>query len=318
MYLKSKIIIILFLSIQFNVYSQSLLELKKPITITSKELLSTGDYFYQNQKYLHSILYYEYLYFNNYSDINIPIKPRLLLNYLRLKERYNKTIDTSLIQKLLLENNSNLYTVYYIDLYASFRFGYNSFAFVKINKILQSDTISEDQKDYAKLIFGSLYFEENLNEVEKYYTKLAKETKNQEVKNISLEILKKTNNFNNNFSKKNPWVAGILSIFIPGSGYFYTHHYTDGLLSLFWNSVFIGGGIYMYQLEKNNNKNHIISYGFLIMGLSVYISNIIGSYTSAIRYNNYKLRIFYRELRNLYFNTDFIERTSGIQFEFKY
>ncbi len=320
MYSKNKIYFfyIYFLFISF-IYSTPSLELRKPITIDQQFLLKTGDFYYSKQQYQNSLLYYLYLnHESNDLKIKTQLKPRILLNYLRLKEEHQKTEESLVKEFLLINFNENNFTEIYIDLYSSFRWGFNSISFAKINRIINNPTFLENQKDYAKLVFGSIYFEENLENVEQYYHKLFEETKSEEVKAITKEILTKTTYFKKHFNEKNPWIAGILSSILPGSGYFYTKHNTDGLFSLFWNSVFLGGGIYMYNLEKEQHKQHFISYGFLIVGLSVYISNIIGSYTSAIRYNNYKLRLFYQELRNIYFNTDFIERTSGIKFEFMY
>jgi hypothetical protein len=318
MYLKNKTILLLLFSLNQLVYPQSLLQLKTPIT-DNISFINIADNYYLNQKYRNSLLFYEYIYQNdNSKNIKIQLKPKILLSYLRLKESY-EPVDENHIKDYLIEYNDFVnFPEYYIDLYSSLRFGYNGIAFTKINKILSSNSIPQEQKDYAKLIFGSIYFDENIEEAENYYNRLYEESKTSEVKNIAKSIINETHHFKQNLQEKNPWIAGILSGILPGTGYFYTNHYTDGLISLFWNATFLGGGIYMYQLEKQTHRSHIISYGFLIMGLTTYISNILGSYTSATRYNNYKLRIFYQKLRQIYFNTNFVEKTSGIQFEVNY
>lgn len=316
MYFKNNILIFVLLLSFKNLYAFP--SLKNIISKDSLELLKTADSYYLNREYQTSLLFYEYLYQNVLDkSFQSKIKPKLILNYLRLKENFYH-YDEERIKNLIFYSHSDNFIENYIDLYASFRFDYKTLSFSKINKILNSSSIPIKHKDYGKLIYGAIYFDENLDEAYRYYKKLEEESEEVEVKNISFGIRTKIEDFHQNFSYKKPYIAGILSSILPGMGYIYTKHYTDAISSFFWNSVFLGGGIYMYQLEQQTEKNHVVSYSFLLFGLTVYVSNIIGSYTSAIRHNNYHIRLFYQELRNTYFNTNFVEQTSGIQFQIQH
>lgn len=284
------------------------------IFYNSKQIESMGDHYFYKKKYDQSLFFYE-LSKKASKDFEPNLYSKLILNYIRLKEKNYHFKEENL--KELLKTTSDDFTYNYISMYGAMRFGYMPLSFPKIYKI-QISNVELEKKEYAKLIFGSIYFEENYNLAKNYYQNLLKEAKSEEVKKISSEILNEIQKFENEFKFKSPFIAGFFSTVFPGSGYFYTEHYVDGLISFFWNFVFLGGGIYMYNLEKKIQKPHYISGIFLFTGISIYISNIIGSYTSAIRYNNYHIRIFYQKLRNIYFNTDFIEKTSGIEFEVKF
>lgn len=303
----------LFYKIILLIFSYSLLY-SEEIFYNSKQIESIGDHYYYKKKYDQSLFFYELSKKIN-KDFRSDLYSKLILNYIRLKEKNYRFKEENL--KELLNTISEDFTYNYISMYGAMRFGYFPLSFPKIYKIQLSNTESE-KKEYAKLIFGSIYFEENYDLAKNYYQNLLKEAKNEEVKKISIEILEEIYKFEKEFNFKNPYIASFFSIILPGSGYFYTEQYMDGLISFFWNFVFLGGGIYMYNLEKKIQKPHYVSGIFLLTGISIYISSIIGSYTSAIRYNNYQVRIFYQKLRNLYFNTDFIEKTSGIEFEIKF
>ncbi len=278
-----------------------------------KDMLTIADTLYYKKQYERSILFYET--YRKHFPFDSEVHAKLILNYLRLKENHYKIKEESL--KEFLDLNLNEYVYHYISLYGSLRLGYSPLSFSKIYKI-ENSNFPKTQKEYSKLIFGSIYFEEDLLHAQKYYEKLYQETSTEEVKKITKEILKEIENFHQTFIPKRPFIAGILSTLLPGAGYVYTHHYVDGIFSFFWNSVFLGSGMYMYNLEKQSKKPHTVSSIFLIMGISFYLTNIIGSYSSAIRYNNYHTRIFYQNLRASFFNTDFIEHTSGIEFRIRF
>lgn len=281
-----------------------------PGIIFSETYLHLGDYYYKKKLYRHSLFYYELAYLEDTHPAKEELESRLLLNYIRLKEE-GKTPDKTVPE--LLKKNYQDFTANYIQMYAAFRFGYTSLALPKMHNILQSE-IDEKQKDYAKLVFGSLYFEEyNLPAARLYYTSLL-QSNNEEVRAISRKVLEEIGTFENNI-EKSPLTASLLSAILPGSGYFYTKSYAEGLIALFWNSIFLGGGIYMYDLENKSGTPHAVSYLFLIPGIVIYISQIIGSYAHVYQYNNHQIRKFHGKLRELYFHTDFIEKTSLIEFK---
>ncbi|MHB2149972.1 hypothetical protein ACX8XP_13010 [Calditrichota bacterium LG25] len=90
---------------------------------------------------------------------------------------------------------------------------------------------------------------------------------------------------------KNPTIAGILSAFIPGSGYAYTKHYQTAFSSLLLNTILIGTS---YEFQRKNFK--FASGTTFLIAFGWYLGNILGSYKSAIRYNE-KIRREYLDKR---------------------
>lgn len=81
---------------------------------------------------------------------------------------------------------------------------------------------------------------------------------------------------------KSPFVAGMFSTIIPGTGKMYTKNWKDGIISL----VFVGVNI--WQAYRGFNKYGEDSvYGWIFAGFatSFYIGNIFGSAKSAKKYN---------------------------------
>jgi len=82
-------------------------------------------------------------------------------------------------------------------------------------------------------------------------------------------------------SNKNPILAGILSAIIPGSGYAYAKHYQTAFSSFLLNSILIGTS---YEFQRKGFK--FAGGTTLLLSFGWYMGNILGSYKSAIRYNN--------------------------------
>jgi len=77
-----------------------------------------------------------------------------------------------------------------------------------------------------------------------------------------------------------PWLAGIFSAILPGSGQWYTGRFWDGLSALVINSLF-AYGIY-YTLDRNYN----VGAGVLtFVGIGFYGGNIASAIGSAHKYN---------------------------------
>jgi tetratricopeptide (TPR) repeat protein len=90
-------------------------------------------------------------------------------------------------------------------------------------------------------------------------------------------------------NSKNPWVAGGMSMIIPGTGKIYAGEWKDGLISLF----FVGATV--FQSIRGYNQYGPRS-GFFITYSSIatafYLGNIYGSFRAAIRHNGkYENRI---------------------------
>lgn len=82
--------------------------------------------------------------------------------------------------------------------------------------------------------------------------------------------------------RKSPFVAGLFSTVIPGSGKFYTKNWADGVIAM----IFIGTAA--WQSYRGFNQNGINSrYGWIFgtLGTGYYLGNIYGSQKAAKIYN---------------------------------
>jgi len=91
----------------------------------------------------------------------------------------------------------------------------------------------------------------------------------------------------NKLDRKSPWVAGIMSAVIPGSGYAYNGRYQTGIASLILNGLFI-----WVSVESFRNKNYAIGSTSALLGTGWYIGNIIGSYNASIKFNTKQINHF--------------------------
>lgn len=90
-------------------------------------------------------------------------------------------------------------------------------------------------------------------------------------------------------SPKNPWLAGGMSMIIPGTGKIYAGEWKDGLISLFFVGATVFQSIRGYNLY-GPRSGFFITYGSI--ATAFYLGNIYGSFRSAIRHNNkYENRI---------------------------
>lgn len=80
--------------------------------------------------------------------------------------------------------------------------------------------------------------------------------------------------------RKSPALAGILSAVLPGSGYFYAGHFSDGLSAFFLNALFIAGTV--TALHNENYALGVLAGG---VGLPFYLGNIYGSANAAKKWN---------------------------------
>lgn len=82
--------------------------------------------------------------------------------------------------------------------------------------------------------------------------------------------------------EKSPFIAGLSSAIIPGSGYFYTEKYMLGIFSFLTNGALIYG---IYDGYKKRNRFQMIF--FSVIELSFYNYSIVGSVKSADEYNKH-------------------------------
>ena len=264
-------------------------------------LQNYGDYFYLKHQYNFAIIEYHKLLINNQDE---EIKKKLALSYMR-EGKYDDALN--------FLSKSNDFSSLYLSIYANMKKGNIDQVAMDFSKADDSIYFNEDQKDKIKLLSLTTMIERMaLQNALDNYKYLKKKTSNKEIKNHSEKIIYSIEKINK-INKKSPLIAGILSTMIPGSGHMYSNHYIDGIVTMFFNLIFLGSSAYMYNLESNQHRDHLASFTVGIIGLTFYGINIIGSAGAAHRYNSYQEQKFFQEIQKTFFNMDVIEKYSEIK-----
>jgi hypothetical protein len=201
----------------------------------------------------------------------------------------------------------------YLRMYAAMRAGFRSRMLLEQGQILDSP-VAENRKELARLLGGTLYMEEDdTARTRQYYERLQREALTDQVRFAARDTLLALEKYES-VPRKSPWVAGILSAFLPGSGQIYARAVSDGLTAFGFTAVLGGSAAYMNHLETKAGKPHTGSILTGLVALGFYLSGITGSAAAANRYNAYQERQFHNEIRDRFFNLDFVEKTSGIVF----
>lgn len=85
---------------------------------------------------------------------------------------------------------------------------------------------------------------------------------------------------NQELPRKSPVLAGVMSAFVPGSGYMYAGRYGDGIMAFIVNGLFIAGTV--VAIHEENYAVAAIVGG---IGLPFYVGNIYGSANAATKWN---------------------------------
>lgn len=94
---------------------------------------------------------------------------------------------------------------------------------------------------------------------------------------------------------KSPFLAGTMSVFVPGLGKAYSGQWKDGLISL----VFVAANAFAsYRGFSQNGVQSFYGWFFGAMGTGFYIGNIYGSARAATQYNERKTRLLHEKARN--------------------
>lgn len=80
--------------------------------------------------------------------------------------------------------------------------------------------------------------------------------------------------------RKSPVLAGVMSAFVPGSGYMYAGRTGDGITALIVNGLFIAGTVVAIHQE-----NYAVAAIVGGIGLPFYVGNIYGSANAATKWN---------------------------------
>jgi len=94
---------------------------------------------------------------------------------------------------------------------------------------------------------------------------------------------------------KSPWVSGILSAVLPGLGQVYSERAYDGMISFFFNAVFL-----YLAVENNRIGNYGMGAFFSVIELGWYTGNIYSAVGAAHKYNKNQAEDFVRGLQVKY------------------
>jgi len=105
------------------------------------------------------------------------------------------------------------------------------------------------------------------------------------------ELLSELENYQQVIPKKNPIIAGSLSI-VPGAGQLYCERYQDSVIAFLLNA-----GLGFAAYESFDNENYALGGLISFVGLGFYAGNIYGAASSAHKYNRESNRYFIKELK---------------------
>ena len=91
---------------------------------------------------------------------------------------------------------------------------------------------------------------------------------------------------------KSPAVAVTMSALLPGLGQAYSKHYSDALVTLLINGLFIGGSVAAWH-----NHYKVTSVLCVTMGVTYYLGNLYNAGLFVYQYNNYRKDTFAKEIR---------------------
>ena len=263
-----------------------------------------GDKYYAQKDY--PLAQIEYERSLEYSKNPKNLKTKLALTLAR-QDKWEESLN-------ILDNAYEDFQELYVGMYVAFRLNNLKDAINRQVRILKYTKSTKEQKNKATLLGGSIFIEEDqLKEGEALFQKLLKTSKDIELKQISSRVLTSILEYKKQ-DKKKPWLAGTLSGILPGSGQWYSAHYADALISFFFNFSFLFSAITIYNLENEAGRPHQASIVMGLIGVNFYVANLVGAVKSAERYNNFQTRTFHQKLRDEYYNLDYIEKSSGVNF----
>jgi tetratricopeptide (TPR) repeat protein len=226
------------------------------------------------------------------------------------RERYRSAIEVL--------RDSGDYSQLYLKLFAALRLGWQNQALVEADRIDRLPGADAAARGRAQLLLGLVFLDRaDYTAARAHYAFLMKDSEADEVRQASARVLSELDQYEQT-PQKSPWFAGSLSAVLPGAGQIYSEHYVDGVTAFFFNSMFLGSAAIMYDLEQRANRPHVASAAFGVVGVFFYLANVFGAAQSAHRYNTYQTRLFHQEVRDTFFNVDYIDRTSGIVFEVRF
>ena len=154
------------------------------------------------------------------------------------------------------------------------------------NLIVITDDVNT--KDEAFYRIGWIYLEmEAWEKARLYFAKISR----QNTHKYSLKKLSDELNRESTIPKKNPKLAGFLSI-IPGAGFLYCERYQDALIAFLLN-----GAMICAAYEAFDSGNEALGGIIAFVETGFYAGNIYGSVSSAHKYNRNKSKQFLEKLK---------------------
>lgn len=274
-------------------------------------LYTLGDRFYGNGQYDMARLQYEKdLYDLKQIGRDDPsLRARIALSLMR-DDRYRESLSYL--------NGEDSFPVLYLHMFASMKSNLPYSAILDGDLLEQQSRYSSEEKDRARLLGGTLLLEKgNYGGAKEFYRRLILETKDDSIRDTSTKILASMDRYTT-LPKKRLWLSGLLSAGLPGSGQIYARHVSDGITAFLYNFILIGSAVSLYNLEEKSHSPHAASIVVGSVGLVFYTSNIAGAMAAAKEYNTYQERLFQQEIRNNFFNLDYVERSAGFRFTTKF
>ena len=230
--------------------------------------LKYANYLFQNKQYNLSAIEYERVSF---------LQPQDTLAKLRIVQSYSfmqdyRSAENSL-EKLfplkLSDYPEDFAIEYFRILFHEHQFD-PAFSYLTENKTIQ-------QPKRTEFLLGTLLMQYKWAEAKTF----ADDFRPFNPESIKFDNLYTIANQGINLKYKKPFNAALFSALIPGSGKVYTKQWKDGIYSFVFISAF---SLLTYRSIANNGVNfNSAFYGSI--ALSFYLSNIYGSYKSAVRYN---------------------------------
>lgn len=146
----------------------------------------------------------------------------------------------------------------------------------------------DEQEKIAQVIYlDAPYYENTLIDAEHAFSEKIKNAK------LPLETSALWNEYQHS-QKKNPWVAGISNLVVPGFGYFYTGEWSTGFTQFILVALSAGAS---YELYKKNMP--ITATGCAFLGSIFYIGGSIGAARSANDMNSVASKNIKEKLRSI-------------------
>lgn len=281
----------------------------RPGPLAAESPAELGDRFYARGEYDLARIEYERALGAASESERPALQARIGLAEIR-RERYRSAVEAL--------RDADDFSQLYLKLFAALRLGWQNQALVEADRIERLPGADALARGRAQLLLGLVFLDRaDYTAAHAHYSFLMKDSEAEEVRSLSARVLSELDQYEQT-PQKSPWFAGSLSALLPGAGQIYSEHYVDGVTAFFFNSMFLGSAAIIYDLEQRADRPHVASAAFGVVGLFFYIANVFGAAQSAHRYNTYQTRLFHQEVRDTFFNVDYVDRTSGIVIEVRF